>query len=121
MKLSEAIRIGAQKRSQCFGSMFVYPNDISNKTDEVQSSVIGAALEGAGVLNPELVPTFPSTIPTRIFEGLEDGDDHEYLCPNVQGRKCHQSFQIMEMIRHLNDKHQWTREAIADWLEGIGY
>ena len=22
---------------------------------------------------------------------------------------------------HLNDHHHWTRERIADWLEGLGY
>ena len=23
------------------------------------------------------------------------------------------------LITHLNDDHKWTREAIADWVEGI--
>ena len=23
-------------------------------------------------------------------------------------------------VWHLNDTHRWTREAIADWLEGLG-
>lgn len=27
---------------------------------------------------------------------------------------------VWEMIQHLNDRHKWTRERIADWLEESG-
>lgn len=25
------------------------------------------------------------------------------------------------VMAHLNDDHRWTREAIADWLESVGF
>ena len=28
-------------------------------------------------------------------------------------------FAIVVLVQHLNDKHKWTREKIADWLESL--
>jgi hypothetical protein len=37
-------------------------------------------------------------------------------CP---GRGCSVTRAIMEVLYHLNDEHDWSRERIADWLEAL--
>ena len=32
----------------------------------------------------------------------------------------HGSYRQTETLWHLNDTHRWSRERIADWLEGLG-
>lgn len=45
-----------------------------------------------------------------VFPGLRDMKE----CPDCQDKR-----QIFSLIQHLNDRHTWTREAIADWLEAL--
>ena len=33
----------------------------------------------------------------------------------------HKLILVSFLIDHLNDSHRWSRERIADWLEGLGY
>jgi len=28
---------------------------------------------------------------------------------------------LIEIIGELNDKHKWTRDKVADWVESLGY
>lgn len=52
---------------------------------------------------------------------------HPYLditsyCPSCFGEESIDRFarlphRIKDLIWHLNDKHEWTRESIIDWLE----
>jgi hypothetical protein len=46
-----------------------------------------------------------------VLPGLTEERD----CPTKCGR--HSSLYLL--IQHLNDKHEWTREKIADWLETL--
>lgn len=39
------------------------------------------------------------------------------VCPACEDTKSTMS--ILWSIIHLNDRHEWTREAIADWLDTI--
>lgn len=32
---------------------------------------------------------------------------------------CEDAMSLQWTIIHLNDNHEWTREAIADWLDGL--
>ena len=34
---------------------------------------------------------------------------------------CRVDLNSLASLTHLNDYHRWTRERIADWLEGLGY
>ena len=43
----------------------------------------------------------------------------EYPC--VCGRSYHdQPTQVNDIIMHLNDRHEWSFTAIADWLDTLG-
>lgn len=33
----------------------------------------------------------------------------------------HETWGLSAIIASLNDNYKWTREQIADWLEGLGY
>jgi hypothetical protein len=118
MKLSEAIRIGAKKRPQCFTVLFLHPTDPSNKSGVIQSCALGAGLEGAGIINPEELqyPCHPKW-KAEVFDGISGYKDRAWFrCPI-----CFFRDDSLELTIHLNDAHEWSREAIADWLETIGY
>lgn len=46
-----------------------------------------------------------------VLPGLTEEKD----CPTKCGRRS----SLYQLIQHLNDKHEWTREKIADWLETL--
>jgi len=48
----------------------------------------------------------------------EDARDSVYdlSCPEGCGSLAFQ----LSTVAHLNDDHRWSRERIADWLEGLG-
>lgn len=106
LKLSEAIRIGASLRGQCFQQWY----------EQGRSCALGAAaeaifgeckLDGDGLVRyfPELETVFlPS--PVGINRSLADGEESDKL---------------IDHIVLLNDEMEWKREAIADWLEAVGY
>jgi hypothetical protein len=116
-KLSQAIRLGATIRGQCFGSFF----------KNEQSCALGAAMEAIfpGVPVPswkkgpfpgkpyyeKLKDRFPflNTRVTKLPEGIgwETG--------------CCQPPDYSVVILRLNDTYCWSREEIAGWLEKQGY
>ena len=113
MKLSEAIKNGAKIRPQCYGGLFQIDGS------EIKSCALGAALEGAGLYTPSEEELLASTTLFNAWPELGGGD---CLCPS----KRHPSddteeFHLEILIEHLNDTHRWTREQIAEWLEGKGY
>lgn len=91
LKLSEAIRIGAKIRPQCFGVAF----------ENGGSCALGAAFEGSrGYPWPESDPMgFPMT---PLYTGF-----------GVPWEVVSEAFK-------RNDSRQ-SRESIADWLESRGY
>jgi hypothetical protein len=97
---AEAIREGAKIRPQTFGVM---------RKDNA-SCAFGAGYEAMnGSL--ENVSTDPVEDYYRYLTNAAD-------CP-IEGcdEGCSDQPQLTDIIIHLNDGHQWTREAIADWLE----
>lgn len=47
-------------------------------------------------------------------------EEAECPCGCKQMFVCeHTHYSIWDLIQHLNDKHQWTREKIADWLDEL--
>ncbi len=100
MLLSEAIRLGAMLRPQAFGYMF---------DDHGGSCAYGAAAEAIGFMRPAGNP---------IVSGITMLLCHhpEFRLPITQCPQCHY---MMTDAGHLNDTHHWTREHIADWVEGI--
>lgn len=85
LKLSEAIRIGARLRPQCKRSFFYYG----------KSCAIGAAIEGIGLKDADLV----RVLRTRFAKAWDSG--------------------VLNKVYAMNNSGQ-TREQIADWLEAQG-
>jgi len=48
---------------------------------------------------------------------VEPGDGMPLLPYPCQ---CSRDMSTAAVLPHLNDVHRWTRERIADWLEGLG-
>lgn len=101
LKLSEAIRIGARIRPQCFGKFF----------RDGESCALGAAYE-AGIGRALEYGGFP-----ECFSDLERKFPmiHE-LVPSVRGGVD----RLYMEIAARNDQKE-SRESIADWLEAQGY
>jgi len=104
MKLSEAIRLGAMLHRQNFGNFARYHDargrwcsgsDPDRRV--VATCALGAAHE-AGLTNFVAVDMVlgMSRCPACIWEG-----------------------RVTALVIHLNDRHRWTRELIADWVETI--
>lgn len=99
MRLSEAIRLGAMLRPQAFGQFYA----------DGATCAFGAALDAVGRLYPL------DSAQCFIAITAQGWDDIQYLriaCPEC-GRSAAYT------VQHLNNLHKWTRERIADWLEGI--
>jgi len=97
MKLSECIRLGSMLGSQYFGSWFGHDNS---------SCALGAASLAIGCADGGEV--------SRRWEWGWD-ESVELHCPECgQARRLYAA-----IIAHLNDKHRWSRERIADWVATI--
>jgi hypothetical protein len=99
-ELAQAIRDGSQARpEQAFGEYF---------QGRRASCALGAAYEGIYPLPRDASGIRPKHL-DRLFDCLE------YTlrsCPEG----CKKRLALGAMILHLNDDHQWTREAIAQWV-----
>lgn len=111
MRLSQAIRLGALLRPQAFGAYV---------TMDGKTCAMGAGLEAEGVLK----------VPYEVAELKTDYDDdivHYWPWVAPEGKelfRCPLCAALnpcvgMGVILHLNDRHRWSREQIADWVEGV--
>lgn len=108
MKLSEAIRLGAMMKPQCFNGM--------TNPDQTESCAVGAAYDAIGLLGR----LRPGLDRVNIKELVAEAAPHwipiidaPSACP-----ACGYGMKWLA-IAHINDKHRWTRERIADWVETI--
>src|ERR1041384_7086595 len=113
MRLSEAIRLGALLKAQGFGRYGVR----ADGPTAVRTCALGAAADAIGMLD-RLMP-----VDDRAVVSLASAFPAEWhlLEESVIGSACpvcgavHQT--LAGVIAHVNDRHRWTREAIADWIE----
>jgi hypothetical protein len=119
MKLSEAIREGIKMDGpQIRGQFFHFGWNM----EVLGCCALGAALLGIGK-DPKtgacyILETFP-TLKTKAFElpqGIFTIDVEKWS--KGEGYNC--PILLNHVIVYLNDKAEWTREQIADWLESIG-
>jgi hypothetical protein len=118
MRLSEAIRLGSTLSRQVQG--------IFSHKDK-GTCALGAAFQAVGGMTTEKV-----AIGTRILgrngkfwrTSKETGSsqivypEQWNITKQVRCPVCRKKAELGAIITfHLNDKHDWTREAIADWLE----
>ena len=95
MRLSNAIRLGAM----------LYPQGLRNLFQDGRSCALGAALIACGK-DPNVVGC----------DGV--AELWPYVMVLVSCPVCDERKRAMWQIAsfHLNDKHAWTREQIADWV-----
>lgn len=74
--------------------------------DEEQSDVV------------RMIAVFRESLPNLLH-------GNTYRCParEEEPHLCHPDteppFDMMDMIMHLNDDHEWSREQIANWLDTL--
>jgi hypothetical protein len=117
-ELARAIRLGAARRPQCFGSYF---------DERGGSCALGAAYDGMYEM-PRQARARGEMVPRnleRLFHCLEDIVKQCPASPAADaagglsaegGVACRKRLPLGAMIVHLNDDHGWTREQIAEWL-----
>lgn len=94
MRLSEAIRLGAMLKPQAFGEY-----NTGNTT-----CALGAAMDASNLRCSEELHVLWSWI------------DGTAMCPACADGERHIGHII---AAHLNDRHRWTREQIADWVATV--
>ncbi len=104
--LSQAIRLGSTFHPQAFKAMVITSHG------EMKTCALGAALEAIGKLddaNPDW------QLCRRFGKKLMDST---VSCPacGLFGSTNN----VLYMVTHLNDKHEWPREKISDWLQERG-
>ena len=111
MRLSEAIRLGAMLHPQCFGALYEYrpgPADVT-----ANEKLPRRVWRTRGVMKS-------CALGAALMAGYSETFENEYApvikrcCPACRAPDC-----LTQTISHLNDRHRWTREAIADWVQTI--
>lgn len=113
-ELAKAIRLGAARRPQCFGSYF---------DERGGSCALGAAYDGMYEM-PREAREPGEVVPRnleRLFHCLEDvvkrcPETAVESAPATETGHCRKRLPLGAMIVHLNDDHGWSREQIAEWL-----
>lgn len=114
MRLSDAMLQGIAKRPQTRGVFFGM--DDFGEQAQLCSCALGAAIEGCGLIKR------PTDLRGMLQGDLQDKILHEYKVLNH--RYIHPVRNVLEtlvtIIVTLNDEYDWTREAIAAWLQEQG-
>ena len=97
MKLSEAIRLGAM----------LYPQGRVLLFNAGRACALGSALAALGMSDF----TDGCTVIRKHYPFLKT----ERVCPACGGKDS----MFFIVGEHLNDTHNWTREHIADWVQGV--
>ena len=108
MRLSEAIRLGAMLHPQCFGALYEYRPGPADVTANQQ--LPRRVWRTRGVMKS-------CALGAALMAGYSDEFEKESIkrrCPACRAPDC-----LTHTISHLNDRHRWTREAIADWVQTI--
>jgi hypothetical protein len=111
------MREGAKQHPQCQRNVYLtrYNNEI------YASHAFGAIAIGFRLLVRYEQPPFKANYFTeevirRVLLSQCAGD-----MPCVRHPLSANAAPLQDVIRGLNDIHDWSREQIADWLESIGY
>lgn len=121
-KLSWAIRTGAKLRPKCTGLFFNdksgLPAPFSGEHGEVGSCSLGAAYEA--LLDRPFDPAKEYPVVGDVFQVISYRTNVDFdMLVEMPGMPGHLD-KLWSVIVLLNDPMDWTREAVADWLEGLG-
>lgn len=119
MTLSDAIRLGATLKKQGKGNASMDP-----KSDA--TCAFGAALEAGGCVggyrfsSVDAVPTRGSVkVPLEHYSYAVPSSWMCILSITDQCPECSFIGLVSQIVPHLNDDHNWTRERCADYVQGI--
>lgn len=112
MKLSVAIRKGAKLHPQGHELFGKYNQDNS----EFFTCAVGAAYEAITGIKPP-VSGRDAGVRTTVSEAVRKNIDTVIVANPLDGEEA----SLFDTITFLNDRSNWTREHIADWLETLGY
>jgi hypothetical protein len=85
--------------------------DFTEKQKAQVVNVMGASI----MLNPSVISSNPRRRIEQACPGLEENVQPPCDCYI----EFYQDAVLSAVIMHLNDKHAWTREKIADWLDSL--
>lgn len=120
MTLADAIRLGSMLKPQSFTDLLEIPEETVTLMGEaitvvggIHTCALGAALDAVGKL--------PTMTEWMEFDGKVDDmftcfPEYSALvaCPVTEFVK-----ELGSLVAELNDKHHWTRQRIADWVESV--
>jgi hypothetical protein len=110
MKLSEAIREGAKLHPK--GKRYYF----QPTADSCQTCALGAAYEAI----EHNIPEDFSLEDDFVVLAIENATGASLFLDEVQSPvEVNNEDSLYNVIAFLNDDCDWTREQIADWLEGI--
>lgn len=113
MQFSEAIRLGAMLRPQSFLGLYrdldvpVFGDVLGLRAARTGSCALGAGFEALGIEVREGLGILPSDLQAFLYQRAS--------CPECAGA----SVTYERLIWHLNDRHAWTREQIAAFVEPL--
>lgn len=100
MKMYEAMRLGSMMWEQAFGVGW----SLDGKRCAVVTATSAACVDR--------FPVYSLKVPCPL------GCSHAIPSYFI-GEESQPTAHVNQVCAHLNDKHRWTREKIADWLEPI--
>lgn len=118
--LSDAIRLGATIHPQIFSSLFGYEM-MGHNIETCGLRITGTCALGATVVAMNKAPeTMREMVLNDYYDEIQERWP-QMVTMYTKCPACSQRQSCISLITHLNDKHKWSREKIADWLEGIGF
>lgn len=107
LTLADAIREGAKQTTQCKGEYVRVLFSSATHEPQYEACALGAAAIGIGLkkLTGNAIDSGLITVYPELSEVVT-------TCP-----VCRWDCTLYAAVAHLNDMHDWTREAIADWLD----
>lgn len=138
MKLSEAIKLGSMLRPQSHGDLYetrdrpLHQNGVLGLVvkERVASCALGAAFEAGGIGTRMATEEEARQDAGKPFRGVHNPNapTQYYLVPREWNvllhsetacPQCGHEDTLNRIIPHLNDGHEWKREAIALFVEQI--
>lgn len=114
MRLSESIRLGSMLKPQDYE---YFRGD--------RTCALGAACDALGIPEDK---DYDYMVSSRDYHKLTNEYPHLHraarcpACLPIQGfwrRLRRHEYDLGDVVVHLNDDHQWTRERIADWVATV--
>jgi hypothetical protein len=112
MKLNEAIRLGAMLKPQSYKDLL----DPGGRT-----CALGAAVDALGLYRNNADFAFELHDLFTRYPFIHKASRCPACLPVVGfvRRRLNWEYDVEDVIAHLNDDHEWTRERIADWVATI--